>query len=370
MAEDIQRVAISITAHAWNSDRTKIALCPNNNEVHIYGKGDEGEYVLEDTLTEHDSIVTGIDWGHQSNRIVTCAQDRNAYVWKFEDGKWKPTLVILRINRAATRCKWSPKEDKFAVASGAKVVSICYFEQDNDWWVSKHIKKHRSTVLDIDWHPNNILIATACSDFKVRVFSAFVRGVDQKADVKGGTAFGSKLPFGSLLKELDGFGGWVHAIKWSPSGNRLAFSTHDSQVHILECASQDNQLVSSVKYSGLPFRDILWVTENSLVAVGHDCNPGLFTTNGSAISFVKDLDSKTEKKQNNSDARQIFQNLADRGAKTASTGEGDLPTKHQNCIVNIYPVQDNGGKIGKFSTTGLDGCVIVWDLSKTGAVVA
>jgi len=35
-------------------------------------------------------------------------QDRNAYVWTFAKGEWKPTLVILRINRAATCVKWSP----------------------------------------------------------------------------------------------------------------------------------------------------------------------------------------------------------------------------------------------------------------------
>lgn len=35
-------------------------------------------------------------------------QDRNAYVWTFNGSKWKPTLVILRINRAATCVKWSP----------------------------------------------------------------------------------------------------------------------------------------------------------------------------------------------------------------------------------------------------------------------
>ena len=38
-------------------------------------------------------------------------------------------------------------EDKFAVGSGAKAVSVCYFDSSNDWWVSKHIKKPiRSTV--------------------------------------------------------------------------------------------------------------------------------------------------------------------------------------------------------------------------------
>ena len=40
-------------------------------------------------------------------------KDRNAYVWTLQDGKWKPTLVILRINRAATCVKWSPKGEHF-----------------------------------------------------------------------------------------------------------------------------------------------------------------------------------------------------------------------------------------------------------------
>jgi actin related protein 2/3 complex subunit 1A/1B len=57
---------------------------------------------------------------------VTTAQDRNAYVWTLTPDPatgaevWKPTLVLLRINRAATYVRWSPREDKFAVASGAR----------------------------------------------------------------------------------------------------------------------------------------------------------------------------------------------------------------------------------------------------------
>jgi hypothetical protein len=39
-------------------------------------------------------------------------------------------------------------ETKFAVGSGARLISVCYFEEENDWWVAKHIKKPiRSTVL-------------------------------------------------------------------------------------------------------------------------------------------------------------------------------------------------------------------------------
>ena len=123
-----------ISCHAWNKDRTQIAICPNNHEVHIYEKsGAKWNKVHE--LKEHNGQVTGIDWAPEHNRIVTCGTDSNAYVWTLKGRTWKPTLVILRINRAARCVRWAPNENKFAVGSGSRVISICYFEQENDWWV-------------------------------------------------------------------------------------------------------------------------------------------------------------------------------------------------------------------------------------------
>jgi actin related protein 2/3 complex subunit 1A/1B len=59
---------------------------------------------------QHDLVVSGIDWHPVTNRIVTCSHDRNAFVWNFDSASnsWKPTVVILRINRAAMDVKWSP----------------------------------------------------------------------------------------------------------------------------------------------------------------------------------------------------------------------------------------------------------------------
>lgn len=34
---------------------------------------------------------------------------------------------------------------KFAVSSGSKCVSVCYYQAAENWWVSKIIKKHKST---------------------------------------------------------------------------------------------------------------------------------------------------------------------------------------------------------------------------------
>ena len=151
------RVDDKITCHAWNADRTELAVCPNNNTVVIFKKpaaaADPWEKIA--TLSEHDALVTDIAWAPKTNRIVTTAQDRNAYVWTKEGpkGEWKPMLVILRITAAATSVQWSMDEQKFAVGSGARTVPVCYFEAENNFWVSKMLKGHMSTIQAVAWHP-------------------------------------------------------------------------------------------------------------------------------------------------------------------------------------------------------------------------
>ena len=101
----LRRVEDKITAHAWNADRTQLAVCPNNNTVIIFKKpsSEDGTWERMATLKEHDALVTDIAWAPRSNRILTTAQDRNAYVWTQEGGgEWKPMLVILHITAAAT----------------------------------------------------------------------------------------------------------------------------------------------------------------------------------------------------------------------------------------------------------------------------
>lgn len=352
---ELNRLATCITCHAWNGDKTRVALCPNDNTVHIYAKSGN-TYTLEHTLAEHDQVVTGIDWAPKTNRIVTSSQDRNAYVWTFSGGSWKPNLVILRINRAATHVRWSPDENKFAVASGAKCVSVCYYEDPNQWWVSKHIKKHKSTVLKVDWHPNNIYLATGSTDFKARVFSAFIKGVDTKPPAG---PFGAKLPFGELLLELDSASGWVHAIKFSPSGNVIAFAGHDSSVNFAQLGPQP--VVQRVRLPSLPLRELLFLSERSLVGAGHDATPYLFSGNDSGEwAFAYELDSKDHAvAKAKSSALSDFQKKVDFGTENVET---KVETLHQNTITSIESL-GTPGKVSDFSTTGLDGALVVWKIA-------
>uniref|UniRef100_A0A3P9C2I6 Actin related protein 2/3 complex, subunit 1B n=2 Tax=Haplochromini TaxID=319058 RepID=A0A3P9C2I6_9CICH len=322
-----------ISCHAWNKDRSRI------------------------------------DWAPESNRIVTCGADRNAYVWTLKEGTWKPTLVILRINRAARCVKWSPKENKFAVGSGSRLISVCYFEQENDWWVCKHIKKPiRSTILSLDWHPNNALLAAGSCDFKCRVFSAYIKEVEEKP---GPTPWGSKMPFGELLFESGGSpaaaqtsgasGGWVHSVCFSHSGNRLAWTSHDSTLCVSEGGK--NGTLTSLSSETLPLLCVTFITENSLVAAGHDCYPVLFVYDGAkgSLTFGGKLDVPKQAAQKGISARERFQNLDRRASETQNTDK-DLNTLHKNSISQISVLEGGRNQCTKFCTTGMDGGMGIWDV--------
>ena len=338
-------------------DRTQIALSPNNHEVHIYKKNG-GQRVKAHELKEHNGHITGIDWAPKSDRIVTCGADRNAYVWSQKDGVWKPTLVILRINRAATLVKWSLLENKFAVGSGARLISVCYFKSENDWWVSKHIKKPIcSMVLSLDWHPNNVLLAAGSCDFKCRVFSAYIKEVDEKP---ASTPWGSKMPFGQLMSEFggSGTGGWVHGVSFSASGSRLAWVSHDSTMSVAD-ASKSVQ-VSTLKTEFLPLLSVSFVSENSVVAAGHDCCPMLFNYDDrGCLTFVSKLDIPKQSIQRNMSAMERFRNM-DKRATTEDRNTA-LETLHQNSItqVSIYEVDKQDCR--NFCTSGIDGAMTIWD---------
>jgi len=346
-----------ITYHAWDSSRSQLAVSLNNHEVKIF-RNEGGSWKLSHTLDEHVQRVTSIDWAPKSNRIVTCGADRNAYVWSLEGGQWKPMLVILRINRAATCVKWSPLENKFAVGSGARLISVCYFEQENNWWVSKHIKKPlRSTVTSLDWHPNNVLIAAGSTDFKARVFSTYIKEVDEKP---AATAWGKKMTFGNLMAEFsNGEGGWVHDVSFHSSGDLLAWVGHDSSVSVAN-AAQGNTL-ATIKTEFLPFMTASWVTPNSLVVAGHDCCPMQFVySDNGKVSFAGKIDEGKQAGEKKTTAMSHFKSLDSRN-QSVETSATTINTMHQNTITHLELHSGSKAQAAKFSTTGTDGQLIIWD---------
>uniref|UniRef100_A0A8C6RJW6 Actin-related protein 2/3 complex subunit n=1 Tax=Nannospalax galili TaxID=1026970 RepID=A0A8C6RJW6_NANGA len=314
-----------ITCHTWNRDRTQIALNPNNHKVHIYKNS--SQWVKAHELKEHNRHITGIDWA---------PKNRNAYVWSQKDGVWKPTLVILRINHAATFVKRSLLKNKVAVGSGARLISVCYFD--------KHFKKPiRSTVLSLDWHPNNVLLAAGSCDFKGRAFSAYIKEVDEKP---ASTPWGSKMPFGQLMPEFggSGTGSWVHGVSFSASGSPLAWVSHDSTMSVADASN-------SVQF--LPLLSVV-------VAAGHDCCPVLFNYDDrGCLTFVSKLDIPKQNVHHNTSAMELFHQHGQEGHNRGP------PTWPWRCCTRTASLKHLfmrwTRKTVKFCTTGIDGSMTIWD---------
>jgi len=343
---------VGISCHAWSPSFDAIAYAPNSHELRIADASGLEKF----KLNEHDMLISAMDWHPKTNFIVTCSHDRNAFVWTFEEDKWKPLLVILRIERAALDVKWSPDGQKFAVGSSAKCVPICYYEQDNNWWVSKVIKKHKSSVLSTAWHPNSQILASGASDFKARVFSAFISGVDTEQVCAD---FAAPVAFGDAYAEFN-CQGWVHAVSYSPSGNVLAFAGHDASIHFVTF-SKESPVVQTLRFSFLPLLQLLFLSDTKLVGAGHDANPALFEL-ADSWSFSQFVDKKPEAKAAVSSGSDVKSRMAmwqnkDKTGTTAGAKNDDLSSwmKHQAAITSLKPYKTN-----QFSTTSPDGKLVTW----------
>lgn len=343
-----------------------VAICPNNTEVHIY-KLSQDKWEKVHILCKHDQIISGIDWSMRSNKIVTVSHDRNSYVWNQEASEWVPTLVILKINRAALCVQWSPKENKFAVGSGQKRVCICYYDQENNWWVSKLItKKHKSSVTGVAWHPDNIFLATTSTDGKCRVFSTYIKGVDSR-----NRSSSQDVKFGEMIAQLDLSVTWALCVKWSLSGNSLAYTGHNSVVYFVEDVLT-SPCAQTVAFRDLPLRDILFVSENMILGVGYDCNPMIFAKDESGLwKFDRFLDGRKSAQSGSKYGSQFSEAFGKfyGQSKYGSNSDSAVNTKprggvHENCITCIVPLKREGDTVVKrFSTTGLDGKLVMWELT-------
>jgi actin related protein 2/3 complex, subunit 1A/1B len=279
-----------------------------------------------------------------------CLSDRNALVWEPSPTGYKPTLVLLRINRAATFVRWSPSETKFAVASGDRVIAICYFEQENDWWVSKHIKKPiRSTVTTVGWHPNSVLLAAGSTDAHARVFSSFIKGVDNRPDPG---VWGERLPFNTVCGEyLNNSAGWVHAVSFSPDGDALAFAAHDSSITVVYPSGPDQppRAIISVSTQLLPFKSLLWNGNTEIIAAGYDCEAFRFKGGPEGWQLSGTLESKGRPGLGNMREESALNMFRQMDLKGKVKDDTQLKTVHQNAITMIRPFVTSGGAVRQFS---------------------
>ncbi|KAF2290647.1 hypothetical protein GH714_014856 [Hevea brasiliensis] len=148
-------------------------------------------------------------------------------------------------------------ENKFAVGSGAKTVSVCiyYYEQDNNWWVRKLIRKrHDSSVTSVAWHPNNKI-------------------------------------FCILNEPQESVEPWKNTVYCKSSLDKtgtcyLSGCGHNSMIYFVDDVGP-SPLAQNVAFYDLPLRDVFFFSEKMVIGVGFDCNPMVFGADERGIWHVK-----------------------------------------------------------------------------------
>ena len=229
------------------------------------------------------------------------------------------------------------------------MIAVCYFEEENDWWVSKHLKKPiRSTITSVAWHPNSVLLAAGSTDAHARVFSSFIKGTDQRPEP---SAWGERLPFNTVCGEyLNNSAGWVHSVAFSPSGNSLAFTAHDSSLTVVYPSAPDQppRAVITIATQLLPFKSLLWTTEDEIVAAGYDCEPVRFQggENGWQVTGTVEAKAAAGGAAREESALNMFRQMDLKGKVKDDT---QLKTTHQNTVSIVRPYETSGDKVTKFS---------------------
>lgn len=225
-----------------NKMGTQMAYCPMDRTLHI-AEYIAGKWETKYIYNDHERLITSIDWHPETNKIVICSEDRNAYVYEFHENNWVHKLVILRFKFSATCVKWSPSGDKFAVGSSGKVIAICHYDTTNNWWVSTHIKGHRSGITSVNWHPNNELIVSSSNDGATKIFSTI-----------------SMQEIGSYESNCI-----INYSTWSLNGDWLIIIPHNSTI---KCISQTEE--QKIICRELPYTYCAFIDNTKFITVGHD----------------------------------------------------------------------------------------------------
>ena len=360
-----------ISCHCWNGDATRVAYSPCSKDI-IIAKVVGNTLVTEAVLKQHDARVTGIDWAPNNNTIVSCSEDRNAYVWsettdeetkKKGKSTWEPVLVMLRIEFAATDVKWSPNEMKFACSSGNKLVAICTFKEETNWWSSEHVKHFKSTVSKIAWSPDSLTIAATGTDRTVKIVNAFVKGVDPKesySPFSEQVLSSPKCKLGTFLFETEKDELWINSVAFTPDGQTVVYVTQTSKICFIN-ANEGHPTVQTVETESLPFLDVLCLSNTRVIAVGHNFNPCLFEKQGDEWKFVKMIDQPKAQQKGGMSARDKFKSLSARGTAEFKTAAEQIPTTHKNTVTCVRAMKyDDQWNVTEFTTSSMDGSIIQW----------
>lgn len=171
---------------------------------------------------------------------------------------------------------------------------------------------HKDSVMSVKFDPGSGRVcASASADGMVMITSAY----DPEIDTDGEGPFaGVTAEAGEILFKFKS-SCWNNTCAFSPSGQTLAFASHDCEMHFIEFTPE---IVSSlakpaskkVIYKGKPILNGCFIREDAYIGCGFDNAPMLFKLEGGNWVFKGSIDPGYGQTRSSSIGQSSFERTA------------------------------------------------------------
>ena len=284
-----------ISLVAFNKDFTQVALSKKDNLIYIYSVPDlmkTDKWKLLYTLDSHYQYVSGLDWCHETNRILSCSYDKTSFVWEFTDNKWMPSNVVATTKLGYLCCKWNKRGDKFCEGTSEKKLFIGYFCKYNDkgdvvnWWMGKNIKAHKSSVVTCEIDPSSLFVLSGSTDLRIYVSTCYLPEIDDQFLNEQTKPL--VQAFGQVIFEFKP-NCWINSVAWLPSGSLGIVAGQDATISVINHQKNTYDLISC-KHA--PVTQIIPIDDKSFYAVCYDRNILLYEHKGDSWEIKKTITEK------------------------------------------------------------------------------
>jgi actin related protein 2/3 complex subunit 1A/1B len=274
-----------ISVLCFNSDLTKCALSQKDNKIYIYKTPDlfkTSTWELEHTLDAHLLYVSGLDWNHKTNKILSCSFDKTAFVWEFKDNKWIPNNINVDSKLGFISCCWNENGDRLALGTSGNKLFIGYFNDDPSlmWWMCNEIKKiHISSVTTCKISPNSLYCVSGSTDLRIKISYIYLK--ENQYDNKYTPVQG--LEFGNIVVEHK-VGAWINSVCWTKDGKYALSANQNSTVTVIELESKK---IETLRFKHGPFNLIIpSPDDNGFIGLGNDRNIYHYDLTGKLIRLI------------------------------------------------------------------------------------
>jgi WD40 repeat protein len=224
----------------WSADGQWLASsfsAVTGNDLYLWNPTTGESRAILDT---HRATITRIAWSPDDKQIATISGDYTAHIYDVATGA--QVTQFTGHTRELLGLVWSP--DGRQVATGGNDLLVYVWDAKTGQSTTQHFQG--GIVNDVDWHPQQPLLASAGSNDRVDIWHA--------AD-------------GTTVYQLEGHNAAVASVAWEPAGKLLASGGSDGLILIWD-ATTGQQVRALTGHTGTVW-DLDWY-ENQLASASAD----------------------------------------------------------------------------------------------------